>query len=657
MTLDGKQFSHYRLRHIIGSGGMSKVYLAEDIHIHRQVAVKVIEIETDPTNAEEIASTLRLFVREATAIAQLDDPHILPLYDYGEETLEGDRFAYLVTPYRSQGSLAGWLRKRAQAQRTQPLTLKQVAHLIQQAATGLQYAHDHQVIHQDVKPANFLVRGTVEAEEYPGLQLADFGIARLEHATSSMSQSVRGTPTYMAPELQVSMATAASDQYSLAIMAYELLTGKPPFQGTLLQLIYAHQYTNPQLPHEINPLLPSAVDPVLMRALAKQPDRRFSSVTAFAQDFNTAFQGVDEKTTLRMLAPLPATPSTPNSLPTGDIRATLVISVEEAQRGTMRSLTLPGGRKVTVQIPPGAQADQVFALIGQGETLGPGQAGTLYLTLSVLATQPQPSPGPRSRTKRPPKLPVFPLLRGKPQFRDHLFILGYSFLCFLMLLPLTLLSLSTGTFDYQPLPAVLIYTIIFFLVVFPAGPILAGVLLGLWRGALAMLVYAALFEIWAYLMAISSYNVFNDSVSMLRLPLVNFLFLPILPLTAWLVGWLYERRQRRGWLPSSLMILLGLFVMWDSLGLAALLGISILTHTNILVSPYISIEIFLLYFILPPVLITIPVLLLEKVIQAIVVTRQKRRLTQNQQGYQPNQYEHKSRQQPAVSIVSFIIVL
>ncbi len=351
MSLEGKQLGRYRMLRLIGSGGMGEVYLAEDIQVHRQVAAKVIKIETDQVGSEAVANALRLFVREATAIARLDHPNILPLYDHGEERIDTVHFAYLITPYRAEGSLVNWLRKRAEVQKTQQLTLKQVAHIIQQAAAALQYAHDHQVIHQDVKPANFLIRGRSAADEYPDLLLADFGIAHLASGTSNASQSVRGTPIYMAPEQWANKAVFASDQYALAIMAYELLTGSPPFQGTPMNMMYAHLQEPPRPPCTLNPLLPVAVNGVLLRALAKKPEERFPSVSAFAQAFQEAFQNIDAGTTLRTLQPSPPTPQTPDAQSTGDIRATLAISAEEARNGASRALTLPGGRAVNVQIP------------------------------------------------------------------------------------------------------------------------------------------------------------------------------------------------------------------------------------------------------------------------------------------------------------------
>jgi eukaryotic-like serine/threonine-protein kinase len=232
MALEGKQFRHYRILQLIGKGGMGEVYVIEDSRVQRQVAAKFIRMEMMQSDPQASADALRLFWREATAIAQLDHPTILPLYDHGEEVIDGVPVAYLIMPYRPEGSLTAWLRKQAQTRQTQPLTLKQIAYIIQQASQSLQYAHDHQIMHLDVKPTNFLIHSKSATDDYPNLQLCDFGIARLASATSSASQHVRGTPIYMAPEQWASKPGFASDQYALAIMAYELLTGCPPFQLT-----------------------------------------------------------------------------------------------------------------------------------------------------------------------------------------------------------------------------------------------------------------------------------------------------------------------------------------------------------------------------------------------------------------------------------------
>lgn len=153
MTLEGKMFSHYRLLHLIGKGGMGEVYLAEDIQVSRQVAAKVMHIDEERLDQKALTDSLRLFQREARVIATLDHPGILPLYDHGETALEVSRFLYLILPYRAEGSLATWIRQRRSSQ---PLTPKQIGSLIQQAGQALQYAHEHQVMHLDVKPSKLL---------------------------------------------------------------------------------------------------------------------------------------------------------------------------------------------------------------------------------------------------------------------------------------------------------------------------------------------------------------------------------------------------------------------------------------------------------------------------------------------------------------------
>src|SRR5215472_11595363 len=254
MSLEGQLVGRYRLLKLIGSGGMGEVYLAQDPGINRQVAIKVVRVEavdytkkntnTIPgmryvtgTGSMGLQDAARMFQREAKAIAMLDHPGILPLYDYGEQNMNEAILAYLVMPYREEGSLANWLQNVG----FKLLTVQIVEQMLQQAATALQYAHDHQVIHQDVKPSNFLIRSSREHPKYPDLLLTDFGIARLSMLTTRASQSIRGTPTYMAPEQWEGHPVPATDQYALAVMLYELLTGRPPFVGNNHQQMW-HQH-------------------------------------------------------------------------------------------------------------------------------------------------------------------------------------------------------------------------------------------------------------------------------------------------------------------------------------------------------------------------------------------------------------------------------
>ncbi len=386
MSLEGQRIGRYRLVRLLGSGGMGEVYLAEDTPINRQVAIKVIRAEVTPyPNATVLKEATRLFQREAKAIAMLDHPHILPLYDYGEETINGNPITYLVMPYRPEGSLTLWLQQRNSSGDTQVPSLRaqDVAHLVRQAADALQHAHDRHIIHQDVKPANFLIRTNQEKPNRPDLLLADFGVARFSTATTNVSHNIRGTPTYMAPEQLEGNAVAASDQYALAVMAYELLTGRPPFQGALMQVIYQHAQVHPISPSTFNPGLPPDVDAVILHALAKKPEERFPSISEFSQAFRTALQYTDASAIVSQ-----DTGRTLNSI---DMRATLAISDLEALRGTTRTLTLPGGRRVNISVPPGAYDGQIIRLEGQGPPSASGLPGALLIALAITPTTNSPA--------------------------------------------------------------------------------------------------------------------------------------------------------------------------------------------------------------------------------------------------------------------------
>ena len=228
MPLETLQNGRYRILRTIGSGSMGEVYLVDDTRINRQVAIKVIRIDTAPysdnSNSTGTIDAARLFEREAKSIARLNHPNILPLYDFGEEVVNGNPLTYMVMPYSPEGSLATWLQ---QHDPTQPLSPADTGHFVRQAADALQNAHDNDLIHQDVKPQNFLIRTNKNAR-LPDLLLADFGIAKLAVSTSGASQAIRGTPIYMAPEQWEGNPVPASDQYALAVMSYQLLAGRPP---------------------------------------------------------------------------------------------------------------------------------------------------------------------------------------------------------------------------------------------------------------------------------------------------------------------------------------------------------------------------------------------------------------------------------------------
>ncbi|HYX49446.1 MAG TPA: protein kinase, partial [Ktedonobacteraceae bacterium] len=371
MLAEGQQLSHYRIVFLLKSGGMGEVYLARDTLLQRQVAIKVIH--TDTLRYAEtgiVKDAARLFLRGAQAIAQLDHSNILPLYDSGEQIVDGISLMYMVMPYRQAGSLVDWKNVHFG---NHLLPLAAVERIVEQAALALQHAHDRQIIHQDVKPSNFLVQGEANNPAELHLQLADFGVARV--MMTSESQVIRGTPTYMAPEQWDGRPVPATDQYALAVMAYEFLTGRPPFVGQNYQHMWnQHVHADPCPPSTINPALPQELDAIFHRALQKNPARRYSTVLEFAHAFQQAV------------------------LKSGNIQQTLLISALEAHTGTNRVLQLQNGRKVIVPIPPGVNHGQVIRLDGYGRpTTYNHPVGALIVTINIapvfaLETAPPTSP-------------------------------------------------------------------------------------------------------------------------------------------------------------------------------------------------------------------------------------------------------------------------
>lgn len=352
MATEELQNGRYHRVRLLGSGGMGEVFLMQDTRVNRQVAIKVIRTEgvsgggrSGSGGSSTGSDANRLFQREAKAIAALEHPNILPLYDFGEEVRDGDTMTYMVMQFCPDGSLQDWWRQRA----SQIVPAQDIAFLLEQAADALQYAHEQSVIHLDVKPSNFLLRTNKRNPDRPMLLLADFGIARNFATVASSSHTIRGTPTSMAPEQWASKPAFATDQYALAVMAFELLTGRPPFTGSMEQLMYQHFQVPPPAPSAFNPLLPAAVDKVILRALSKKPEERYATVTDFAAAFTEAAKQ----------APIAGD----RLLKGSDARAfslMMAITQEEADVGLSRLLTLPGGQQVSVSIPAGAADGQVI---------------------------------------------------------------------------------------------------------------------------------------------------------------------------------------------------------------------------------------------------------------------------------------------------------
>ncbi|NSW53896.1 MAG: SUMF1/EgtB/PvdO family nonheme iron enzyme [Anaerolineae bacterium] len=266
-NFEGKTIDHYQVLEPLGKGGMAIVYRAFDLRLNRHVAIKLIRTEAIP--AEQHTQLNRRFEREAISMAKLSHPNIIPVHDYGE--FEG--VPYLVMDYLPGGTLKQYT--------GQPVDYRQAAALLVPVAEALAYAHTQGVIHRDVKPANILIT------QAGHVMLSDFGIAKLmqdQDATAlTGTGSGVGTPQYMAPEQWKNQVSSRTDIYALGIILYELITGRKPYDADTPAAIAIMQATEPlPRPKLFIPSLPDSVEKVLLKALALNPENRFSSMAEFA---------------------------------------------------------------------------------------------------------------------------------------------------------------------------------------------------------------------------------------------------------------------------------------------------------------------------------------------------------------------------------------
>ncbi len=268
--LSGRQLGAYRIVSQIGEGGMAAVFRAYQPGVDRYVALKILprQLGADPT-------FLGRFQQEAKVLAQLQHPHILPVFDFGED----DGYTYIVMPFVESGTLADLLQGR-------PLEMSQIRTIISQVGDALDYAHERGLVHRDIKPSNILV------DARGNCLLTDFGIAKIFAATAryTTTGSLIGTPAYMSPEQgRGGLVDGRSDIYSLGIILYEMATGRVPFQAeTPIAVIYKHAQEPLPLPRTLNPQLSEAVETVILKALAKQPEDRFPTASAMAQALHNA---------------------------------------------------------------------------------------------------------------------------------------------------------------------------------------------------------------------------------------------------------------------------------------------------------------------------------------------------------------------------------
>src|SRR5438034_3151977 len=261
-------FGDYELLEVIGRGGQGVVYRARQKSLNRTVALKVIGLGHWATEAH-----LKRFRREAEAAARLDHPCIVPIHEVGER--EGSCYFSMNLV---EGSQLDDVAKR------EPMPLRRAAELIAKLARAVHYAHEHGILHRDIKPGNVLLDRNGEPH------LTDFGLARLVETESTVTHTmeVLGTPSYMAPEQAQgdnAAVSSATDVYGLGAVLYQLLTGQPPFAGgTTYETIKLLLDTEPRQPRLLNPKINRDLSTICLKCLEKDPKRRYSSALALAED-------------------------------------------------------------------------------------------------------------------------------------------------------------------------------------------------------------------------------------------------------------------------------------------------------------------------------------------------------------------------------------
>jgi len=268
-----KTIGKYEIQGELGTGGMGVVLKGWDPAIARGVAIKSINKKAH--KHDELEAVLNRFRQEAKAVGRLVHPGIVQIYDY----LENDQGAYIVMELVNGRTLAHHI---AEGER---YDIHEVGQIIVQLLDGIGYAHSQKVIHRDLKPSNILINKDGR------IKINDFGIAHVEASTLTQVGDMLGTPHYMSPEQFLGIdIDNLTDLFAIAVIAYELLTGKRPFNGNMATVMQQVMNVDPPPPTTLNPQLSPQIDAVLHKALAKKKDQRYQSARQFSDDFSEAIR-------------------------------------------------------------------------------------------------------------------------------------------------------------------------------------------------------------------------------------------------------------------------------------------------------------------------------------------------------------------------------
>ncbi len=275
----GQKLGEYRLGRLLGRSKFAEVYYGEHLELDIPVAIKVL-------NWRYIREGAGKFLDQACTLAQLEHPHIVRVLDMGIEDLT----PFMVMNYAPYGTLREYYPKHT------PLPLFTAVSYVKQVAEALQYVHDQMLIHRDIKPHNMLLGPEKQ------VWLSDFGVAMLSHSfdgVHSDASDFEGTVVYAAPEQLQGQPLRSSDQYALAVVAYEWLTGEWPFKGAFNDIAHQHLFDLPPRLRRKGLDIPIGVERVILKALEKDPDRRFENVKIFADELEWAST---EEATMRVQA-------------------------------------------------------------------------------------------------------------------------------------------------------------------------------------------------------------------------------------------------------------------------------------------------------------------------------------------------------------------
>jgi serine/threonine-protein kinase len=363
--MDLERLGKYEIKRTLGRGAMGVVYEGYDPIIARRVAIKTVRVP-DPDDVEAHEDLAR-FQREAQAAGRLSHPNIVGVFDTGE----ADGVAYIVMEFVSGATLKSFL------DRGDRFTVPDVARIMTELLNGLAYSHANGVIHRDIKPANVMMTDNGQ------IKLADFGVARIESSSMTQAGTMIGTPSYMSPEQFMGQTVdARTDLYSCGVLMYQLLTGEKPFEGSVTSVMHKVLNTEPPAPSALSIAVPAALDAVVAKAMAKRPEDRFDSASAFSDAIKQAMEPV---------AARPQAPLAPVSGFEDYSDATMI-----ASNLTRRASAATTSSASAVR-PPDPPASSAPSPSGKRMVLIGGGAAAAVLALGVAAfflLQPSPPPVP-----------------------------------------------------------------------------------------------------------------------------------------------------------------------------------------------------------------------------------------------------------------------